>query len=248
LEIAEKAIAITGASSDETSVTETPSPPADDANRTQGVILVGNKQTKAPLQATPAEIKRMLDIIEHDILPQTESGVKEGNKVFGAAILGHDLTCDVASTNCETECPLFHGEVKCIFDWSKKTPASERGSRAQSGIFLSTHEPCCMCISSILWTGFQRIFYLLPYETTASQGIPHDINTMHELWGVNSYRKRNKYFASACIQEMVASLDEGEEKRNSQKQAERLLSRYNELSSKYHKEKFDNKRNSLVLG
>ena len=72
---------------------------------------------------------------------------------------------------------------------SKKTPASERGPKAQSGIFLSTHEPCCMCISSILWTGFQRIFYFLPYETTTAQGIPHDINTMHELWGVDTYRK-----------------------------------------------------------
>ena len=72
---------------------------------------------KPPLRATLAEVRRMLDIIEEDILPQTECGVESGNKVFGAAILRNDLTCDVASTNCETECPLFHGEVKCIYDW-----------------------------------------------------------------------------------------------------------------------------------
>ena len=131
---------------------------------------------------------------------------------------------------------------------SKKTPASERGPKAQSGIFLSTHEPCCMCISSILWTGFQRIFYFLPYETTTAQGIPHDINTMHELWGVNSYRKQNKYFASACIQKIIEDMEESGEKKDLQEQAERLLLRYNELSQKYHKEKTDNKRNSLVLG
>ena len=105
-----------------------------------------------------------------------------------------------------------------------------------------------MCVSSILWTGFQRIFYLLPYETTTAQGIPHDINTMHELWGVNSYRKQNKYFASACIQKIIEDMEESGEKKDLQEQAERLLLRYNELSQKYHKEKTDNKRNSLVLG
>ena len=94
--------------------TETPTPIITKSNRTQGVIL---DTEKPPLRATPTEIKRMLDIIERDILPQTECGVHEGNKVFGAAILRNDLSCDVASTNCETECPLFHGEVKCIYDW-----------------------------------------------------------------------------------------------------------------------------------
>lgn len=50
--------------------------------------------------------------------PRRNAGWNQGtSKVFGAAILRNDLTCDVASTNCETECPLFHGEVKCIYDW-----------------------------------------------------------------------------------------------------------------------------------
>ena len=30
------------------------------------------------------------------------------------------------------------------------------------------------------------------YETTSAQGIPHDIDIMHELWDVTSYQKRNK--------------------------------------------------------
>ena len=71
---------------------------------------------------------------------------------------------------------------------------------------------------------------------------------MHELWGVNSYRKQNKYFASACIQKIIEDMEKSGEKKDLQEQAERLLLRYNELSQKYHKEKTDNKRNSLVLG
>ena len=105
-----------------------------------------------------------------------------------------------------------------------------------------------MCVSSILWAGFKRIYYFLPYETTTAQGIPHDINTMHELWGVNTYRKRNKYFASACIQEAIEALEEGTTKEALQKQSADLLSRYNELADNYHAEKADNKSNSLVLG
>ena len=105
-----------------------------------------------------------------------------------------------------------------------------------------------MCVSSILWAGFKRIYYFLPYETTTAQGIPHDINTMHELWGVNTYCKRNKYFASACIQEAIEALEEGTTKEALQKQSADLLSRYNELAEKYHAEKADNKSNSLVLG
>ena len=90
-------------------------------------------------------------------LPATEKGVSNGNKVFGAAILNADLQCEIASTNAETDCPIFHGEVKCIVDWSQQTPSAERGPRALSGVFLATHEPCCMCVSSILWAGFKTL-------------------------------------------------------------------------------------------
>ena len=49
-----------------------------------------------------------------------------------------------------------------------------------------------MCISSIVWSGFKKVFYLFPYLTTSKQGIPHDIDIMHELWGVPSYQRQNK--------------------------------------------------------
>lgn len=229
-------------------MTDTPSEGLVADNRTDGVIVVEGDGQKPALSASPEELKKMLDVIENAIMPATEEGVAAGNKVFGAAILRTDLTCDLASTNTETDCPLFHGEVKCIYDWSKKTPASERGPRAQAGVFLSTHEPCCMCVASILWTGFNRLFYFLPYSTTTAQGIPHDINTMHELWGVNSYRKRNKYFASACIQELIEALDDSDVKTALQAQSASLLKRYDELAAKYHSEKGTNQKNSLVLG
>lgn len=215
---------------------------------TEGVVIDETKQ-KPELTATASELHRLLSVIENEVLPVTRQGVEAGNKVFGAAVLDKNLKTVYAGTNTETECPLFHGEVKVIYEWSKTTEASKRGPAAQSAVFLATHEPCCMCISSIVWAGFTKVFYFFPYAITSAQGIPHDINTMHELWGVNSYRKRNKYVATASIMDLIEALDDSvDEKKALQETSKRLVATYDELSKKYHSEKASNPDNSLVLG
>merc|ERR1712196_301792 len=117
----------------------------------------------APFTATPEMVRRMLSVIEKEVLPKTAKGVDKGNKVFGAAILdGRDaenVPTVIADTNHETLCPMYHGEIYTIKQWSEKIPASERPAPADS-IFVSTHEPCCMCISAIVWTGFKKVCYL----------------------------------------------------------------------------------------
>jgi tRNA(Arg) A34 adenosine deaminase TadA len=138
-------------------------------SQTEGVVIDESAQ-KAPLTATAAQLRRMLEIIEKEVLPITTEGVEKGNKVFGAAVLSKDLDVTYADTNTETSCPLFHGEVKVIYEWSQRIPAPDRGPSAQSSVFLSTHEPCCMCISSIVWAGFPSVYYLFPYSITADQG------------------------------------------------------------------------------
>ena len=112
-----------------------------------------------------------------------------------------------------------------------------------------SHEPCCMCISSILWSGFTKVYYFFPYTVTAAQGIPHDINTMHELWGVTTYRKRNKYLSTISLMDLVEDMpDDEKEKKELQETVQRLLDAYDALSNKYHEEKVNNADNSLVLG
>lgn len=58
-------------------------------------------------------VSRFLDVLEMQILPLTEEGVKHGSKVFGAAIMRKsDGALVVAETNNEVESPLWHGEVR----------------------------------------------------------------------------------------------------------------------------------------
>jgi tRNA(Arg) A34 adenosine deaminase TadA len=112
-------------------------------------VVIDDSLQQPPLQASVQELQKLLETIEHDILPKTRQGVRNGNKVFGAALLNKDFELILAETNNEMKNPLFHGEVNLINEWSKVTDASKRGPMAQESIFLSTHEPCCMCIRCV---------------------------------------------------------------------------------------------------
>lgn len=200
-------------------------------DRSDGVIVTATPRNSPRLSAT--QIRKLLDLIRTDILPLTKAKVATGSKMFGAAILkGNDLTLLHADTNDETTCALFHGEVKCIYAWSKTfTTAAERRETANTAVFLSTHEPCCMCISSILWSGFHTVYYLFSYQTTAAQGIPYDIQTMHELWGVNTYRKQNKYLSSIGILDLIEEMENNDDDKAELKRlADALMEEYDSVS------------------
>lgn len=139
--------------------------------------------TKFRLTANHELLDRLLTCIEDEIIPQTETGVSQGNKVFGAAILLDDSDdagdtkqaqkwpLVIARSNAElTKCPLYHGEVHCIHAYGTELSPQDK-PRPDQCIFLSTHEPCCMCISSIVWSGFQKVYYLFGYQETKDQGI-----------------------------------------------------------------------------
>lgn len=200
-------------------------------------------QSCEPLTASTATLRRLLEVIEQEILPKTTEQVAAGNKVFGAAVLNATFDTVVAETNHETICPLYHGEVYTIQQWSS---VANKPSAASS-IFLSTHEPCCMCISAIVWSGFRKCYYLYPYETTRDQGIPHDLKIMHQLWGVERYVTRNEFCDTTCILELVEALPPGPDKCELQETLGRINAKYNGLSHKYHSEKGDNAKNTLAF-
>ncbi|TIP79137.1 MAG: nucleoside deaminase, partial [Mesorhizobium sp.] len=160
-------------------------------------------------------INRLLDVIEHDIVPRTAESVAHGNKLFGAAILRKDdRSLVLAETNNETENPLWHGEVHCLKRFYEM-PQAERVD-TKDAIFLATHEPCSLCLSAITWTGFDNFYYLFSHEDSRdSFAIPHDLKILKEVFTLDpgGYNAENAYWKSFSIRRLVRSLPEAERRR-----------------------------------
>ena len=177
---------------------------------------------------------RLLDVIEHDVIPLTRAGVERGDKVFGAAVLRKsDLSLVIAGTNRETENPLFHGEIATLNAFYE-IPAEGRSPTADC-LFLSTHEPCSLCLSAITWAGFDNFYYLFGYEDTRDTfNIPHDLKILSEVFGIEygNYVRENAFWRSRGIDELI-----GSETKSVADRISRLRATYDQLSTVYQESK-----------
>ena len=174
-------------------------------------------------------------------MPLTRAGVASGNKLFGAAILRKsDLSLVIAATNAETENPLNHGEISTLNAFYN-VPADERPA-TQECVFISTHEPCSLCLSAITWAGFDNFYYFFSYEDTRDAfNIPHDLKILQEVFKVEdgNYARQNAFWT---CQSLSALSDEigGNEAAARTAQIASIRVAYDEMSATYQATKSDN--------
>ena len=182
---------------------------------------------------------RLLSAIEDHVLPLTRQGVAQGNKIFGAAVLRKsDGSVVLAATNNETDNPLWHGEVhllKLLHEMDHPPPPADL-------IFLSTHEPCSMCLSAITWAGFDNFFDFFTHEDSRdSFAIPHDLKILKEVFTLEpgGYRRRNAYWQARSVAEVIAGADPSA-RPALQQRAAAIAAEYGRLSEQYQAGKADN--------
>ena len=190
-------------------------------------------------------IHRLLTVIEQDIVPKTQLGVTQGNKIFGAAILKKsDLSVIVAETNNEVENPLWHGEmhaIKKLYEIPNRSNIPE----PKDCLFLTTHEPCSLCLSAITWGGYDNFYYLFSHEDSRdSFNIPHDIRILKEVFGNTTenrslYNRKNAFWESYNIVEMAANVSNDNDDRELMllSRIENLTKIYAQLSDIYQRNK-----------
>ena len=181
---------------------------------------------------------KILDIFLNNLLPETKISVSKANKIFGAFVLKKtDLSLVVTGTNNEIENPLYHGEISTIVNFFKL-----RNLNTKDYLFISSHEPCSLCLSAITWSGFDNFYYLFPYEETESTFyIPHDLKILKEIFKIDKgeYSKNNSYWNSYSIIENIKDLQNSENDKLLLKIKE-INKLYKDLSKNYQSAKISN--------
>ena len=167
---------------------------------------------------------KILDIFLNNLIPETKISVSKGNKIFGAFVLNKtDLSLVVTGVNNEIENPIYHGEISTIINFFKL-----RNLNPKDYLFISSHEPCSLCLSAITWSGFDNFYYLFHYEETESTfNIPYDLKILKEVFKIDKgqYSKNNTFWQSYSIIEEIKKLQNAEN--------DKLLAKIKEINKLY---------------
>jgi tRNA(Arg) A34 adenosine deaminase TadA len=99
-------------------------------------------------------------------IEEAETSLREGNSGFGAVILKNGKVLARAHDGEKTKNdPTAHAEMNAI-----REACSKLGEKPAGCILVSTHEPCPMCATAIVWSGIAEIAYGYAIEDALTQG------------------------------------------------------------------------------
>lgn len=99
-------------------------------------------------------------------LEEAKTSLKEGNNGFGAVIVKDNKILLRTHDKEETESdPTSHAELNAI-----RLAAQKCGRNLESCILISTHEPCPMCITAIIWSGIKILVYGYSINEAIAEG------------------------------------------------------------------------------
>jgi tRNA(adenine34) deaminase len=99
-------------------------------------------------------------------ISEAEASHREGNHGFGAVVLAGGEIISRAHDREETERdPTSHAETNAI-----RLAAKALGKDLSLCAIVSTHEPCPMCASAIVWSGIAEVAYGYSIEKAVEQG------------------------------------------------------------------------------
>ncbi len=97
---------------------------------------------------------------------EAKISLREGNKGFGAAIIKDGQLISSAHDREETEGDsTSHAEINVIKDASQKL-----GKNLTGCMLISTHEPCPMCSTAVVWSGISEIAFGYSINEAMAQG------------------------------------------------------------------------------
>ncbi len=115
--------------------------------------------------------KHMKELIElknymNTAIEEAKISLREGNNGFGAVII-HEKTIIASAHDTEESDndPTSHAEINAI-----KIASQRIGKNLENCILISTHEPCPMCATAIVWANINTVVYGYSIEDSMRQG------------------------------------------------------------------------------